>query len=113
MKTLVTVGNIDLFFRAKLEQMAKASGAKSFFVSTSDEPSILLNLVTSESLVVVDIEQTASNVDKITAYCKAGQVIGFYPHVRKELFEKAKDAGFAKVVPRSALERVVKNFLEK
>lgn len=113
MKTLVAVGNIDLFFRAKLEQMAKAYGAKSFFVSTTDEPSRLLNLVTSESLVVVDIEQIASDIGEIASYSRAGQVVGFYPHVRKDLLEKAKDAGLAKVVPRSALEQVVKSFLEK
>jgi hypothetical protein len=113
MKTLVAVGNIDLFFRAKLEQMAKSAGAKSFFISSSDDPSRLSNLVSSDSLVVVDIEQTSSNIDTIASYCNAGKLIGFYPHVRKDLLLKAKDAGLSMIIPRSALEQVVKNALEK
>jgi len=112
MKTVIIVGNQDIFFRAKLEQLAKSCGGTSRFVTTAEELAEAISSSGEESLVVIDIEKVSAKLGEMMRSTGKAQVVGFYPHVRSELQSSAKDLGLIRAVPRSAIETLVRRYLE-
>ncbi|MBI3405890.1 MAG: hypothetical protein HY046_10590 [Acidobacteria bacterium] len=93
----------DIFFKAKLEETARHTGASLKFAMSAEE---LLALGTShpEALVVVDLNATGDPVAAIQELRKADKqrnILGFFSHVQTELAERAKAAGCTQVMPRS------------
>jgi len=85
----------DLLFGSRIE--SGVTGAGHELVQAGDSP----------DLVIADIEA----VDPKTI--KGPKRLGFYPHVQGELKKKAFDAGFDIVVPRSRMNRELRELIER
>lgn len=79
-------------------------GGKVTFVDTADEADAL-----GADLVIVDLDRC----DDVPSFRLNGvQVIGFGPHVDSRLYQRAVDAGFDEVLPRSVFFRRLPELLE-
>ncbi|HVY54150.1 MAG TPA: hypothetical protein VHC46_00150 [Thermodesulfobacteriota bacterium] len=106
----------DMFFASKIREAAKASGVdvefiKSEFALHGFDPSVPPTLVivdlANKSIAPLDIIRLIKTRDK---FGKA-RVIGYLPHVAKELAARALDAGYDQVLPRSRLSRELADIL--
>lgn len=96
----------DLFFASKIREAARSAGVDIDFVKGSEG---IVEVLESKvpSLVIVDLN--CKNVDTIglirkikdSEYLKGVHVIGYHPHVEKDLKQQAYDAGYDTVLPRS------------
>lgn len=96
----------DMFFASKIREAAKAAGVDVEFIKSEyalhgfDPPS-------PPSLVMVDLAN--KNIDPVGIIgviksrddLKDAPVIGYLPHVAKELAARVLDAGYDQVLPRS------------
>lgn len=83
----------DLLFGSKLTSMLVAGGHE---VVAADDP--------AADLVVVDLTDDADARIEATSGATAPR-LGFYAHVEQDVRERAEAAGFARVVPRSRMNR--------
>lgn len=83
----------DLLFGSKLTSMLTAAGHE---VVPADDP--------AADLVVVDLTDDADARIAATDGAAAPR-LGFYAHVEQDVRERAEAAGFARVVPRSRMNR--------
>lgn len=98
----------DMFFASKIREAAKASGVDVEFIRGADAISGL-NRSAPPSLVIVDLGN--KNIDpleligiiKSRDILKDANVLGYLPHVEKELGLRALEAGYDTVLPRSRL----------
>ncbi|MGH7589057.1 MAG: hypothetical protein ACRELU_10745 [Gemmatimonadota bacterium] len=94
----VAVLTEDLFFRAKIEAVAKAVGVPIRFAGSAGEAQ-------GATTVLVDLATGARAIDAVGAL-KAGPdapvVVAFGPHREGEAFKKARAAGADRVLARSA-----------
>ncbi|MHB8701568.1 MAG: hypothetical protein ACYC7D_11215 [Nitrososphaerales archaeon] len=111
MPTVIIVGAADIFFRAKLEQMTKACGGTPIFVTSEAELHRALVKSDRRTLIVVDVEKSIVDLAQVALMKGQAELVGFYPHVQKELLEKARKSGITRTVPRSRIEEMVKRFL--
>ena len=88
----------DLFFRAKIEAVAKAAGVPVGFVRSAEE-------ARGASTVLVDLADGDRAIEAVVAL-KAGPeaplVVAFGPHREGEAFKRAREAGADRVLARSA-----------
>jgi hypothetical protein len=88
----------DLFFRAKIEAVAKAAGVPVRFAGSAEE-------ARGAATVLVDLADGARAIEAVGAL-KAGSeapfVVAFGPHREGEAFREARDAGADRVLARSA-----------
>jgi hypothetical protein len=96
-ETRVLILTRDLFFRAKLEGLAKAAGA----LAVRDEPAELAVLELSGEDAVVRVGEFAG---------RGVPVIAFASHVQAALLRAARDAG-AVAVPNSQVEGALRQWL--
>ncbi len=96
--TAVAVLSGDLFFRAKIEAVAKAAGVPVRFAGSAEE-------ARGASTVLVDLADGARAIEAVGAL-KAGPeapvVVAFGPHREGEAFKRAREAGADRVLARSA-----------
>jgi hypothetical protein len=85
----VALEDVDLFFRAKIEAMLKASGHR---LAAGPE---------TADLVIADVNRC--DPAGVVEAADGVPVLGFGRHTDAELLRSARAAGFAKVVPRSVL----------
>ena len=85
----VALVDVDLFFRAKIEAMLAAGGDR------------LANAGEQPDLIIADVNRC----DPAAVVAAAGRtpVLGFGRHTDAPLLRAAREAGFARVVPRSVL----------
>ncbi|MEQ9618696.1 MAG: response regulator [Deltaproteobacteria bacterium] len=108
----------DLFFSSKIRQAAKINNVVVDFVKNPDG---LIDKLASRppSLLVVDLNYKKIEplelikVLKITPGLKDIPVIGYLPHVEKDLKNKAVEAGYDIVLPRSRFSREVGDILKR
>ena len=112
----------DLFFFAKIQEIAKKLNVKVEFVKTIDP--ILERAqdgVPEEerpSLVVIDLNNLAIKplalMPKLRAALKKGtSIVGFVSHIQGDLKMKAQEAGFDVVMPRSAFSQNLPQLLRR
>lgn len=108
----------DLFFSSKIREAAKINNVTVDFVKNPDG---LIDKLASHppSLLVVDLNMKKIKPLelikelKITAGLKDIPVIGYLPHVEKHLKNKAIEAGYDVVLPRSRFSREVGDILRQ
>ena len=94
----VTVLTGDLFFRAKIEAVARAAGVPVVFAGSVEE-------IESAKTVLVDLADGARAIEAVQALkARAGApvVVAFGPHKEGEAFRAAREAGADRVLARSA-----------
>jgi CheY-like chemotaxis protein len=106
----------DLFFASKIRGTAQAIGVSVTFPRSSDS---LIESVSSElpALIVCDLHGTRIDPMVLGVRLKADErlreipLLGFCSHVEVEIQQRAKEAGFDRVMPRSAFTRDLANIL--
>ena len=94
----VTVLTGDLFFRAKIEAVARAAGVPVVFAGSVEE-------IESAKTVLVDLADGARAIEAVSvlkARPEAPLVVAFGPHREVEAFRRAREAGADRVLARSA-----------
>lgn len=91
----VTIICPDLMFGSRIESGVIGAGHE------------LVGVDESPDLVIADIEA----VDPKTI--KGVKRLGFYPHIQGDLKKKAFDAGFDIVVPRSRMNRELRELMDR
>jgi CheY-like chemotaxis protein len=100
----------DMFFASKIRAVTEHLGVKVCFVRSADEA---LKAARDEeaSLVVADLHSQRcdplglARQFKADANLRSVSLIGFFSHVETALQQKAKQAGFDRVMPRSAFSK--------
>ncbi|MBI3725930.1 DNA-binding response regulator [bacterium] len=91
----------DLFFRAKIEEAARAVGAPlPRFVSSAEK--------VSAELVILELSPRTGGVEavaKILERSPGARVVAFGSHVDTEMLDRARSLGAAEVMPRSRFVR--------
>ena len=88
----------DLFFRAKIDAMAKAAGVPIRFAGSAEEAE-------GATTVLVDLADGARAIEAVQALkarTGAPVVVAFGPHKEGEAFRAAREAGADRVLARSA-----------
>ncbi len=104
----------DLFVQSRLNELAKSLGLSIQFAFNEQE---MKNLAVSHPrLVVLDLSATEFDPFVIVRAWKQNElpprILGYYPHIRKDLETKARDAGVDVVVPNSSFLETLKRILE-
>lgn len=106
----------DMFFASKLREAAKASGVDVEFIKSefalhgfnpSEPPSLVIVDLANKNIAPLDIVRLIKSSDKFGN----ARVIGYLPHVAKELAARVLDAGYDQVLPRSRLSRELATIL--
>jgi len=113
-KILVVVD--DFFFRAKISETAKHTGAAIQFVKNVDE---IKSIAHSErpSLIIFDLNSTRFQPVQTIASLKADEslrdipIVGYLSHVQVELQQQAAQAGCDQVMPRSKFTQILPQLL--
>lgn len=111
----------DLFFTAKINEVAKQQGVKvAFMKPEKDVVAHLAELHDHEhpSLIVFDLNNAAAKpltlIPKLKAKLKKGtSILGFLSHLQGDLKQKAMEAGCHTVMPRSAFSQNLPNLLRR
>ncbi len=95
----------DLIFRTKISSCAQTVGLPLEFASSLDEFTRIATDGTPTA-VIVDLEQDdmliKGLIDSAASHEPQPRLIGFCPHVRKEVMEQARTSGFDQVMTRSS-----------
>jgi len=109
MNPTVVVLADDLFWKTKIDHTLKSAQAIGIFIDASAQ---LAAKVASGrvGLVIVDLALRDDPFTAIAALKKNPKtkhiaVVGYYEHVRKDLFEKGGKAGCDQVLPRAAFSQ--------
>lgn len=110
----------DLFFSAKIQEVARKLNVKVEFVKTEKD---LAERITSNgeekpSLIIFDLNNVGAKpltlIPKLKSKLKKGtSIIGFLSHVQGDLKLKAQEAGCDMVVPRSAFSQNLPQLLRR
>ena len=111
----------DLFFTAKIQEMARKQGVKVAFIKNEKEA---LDALTSgedrdkPALIVFDLNNANAKpltlIPKLrTKLKKTSSIIGFLSHLQGDLKAKATEAGCDTVMPRAAFSQNLPNLLRR
>jgi hypothetical protein len=110
----------DLFFLAKIQEVARKLNVKVEFVKSEKEIGEKDGEETEEkpSLIIVDLNSTSIRplpiISKLRSrFKKATSIIGFVSHVQGDLKVKAQEAGCDVVMPRSAFSQNLPSILRR
>lgn len=94
----------DLFFGSQLQGKLQQAGRAARIVSSNQGFQAACESTTLAG-AVVDLETTQLDLAEIAALLKSREAfaIGYAPHVKAELFERAREAGFDKLLSRGAI----------
>ncbi|MFN2492720.1 MAG: hypothetical protein ABR501_07550 [Pyrinomonadaceae bacterium] len=113
-KVIVAVD--DMFFASKIRATAEAAGVDIKFCRNID----VLLAASAEplpALIVVDLHNTKIDPMNLARQLKSNEdlrsvpLLGFFSHVQTELQQKALQAGYERVVPRSVFARDLEKIL--
>ena len=108
-RTVVAVVD-DLFFASKIRGTAEQLGITVSFPRASDTL-IEAALRDQPSLIICDLHATRIDPIELAKLLKADErlrsipLLGFFSHVQTELQRRAEQAGFDRVIPRSAFTK--------
>lgn len=111
----------DLFFLAKIQEVARKLGVKVSFVKNDKDSIAKLTSAPEEerpALIVFDLNNANAKpltlIPKIKSKLKRGtSIIGFLSHLQGDLKMKAIEAGCDTVMPRSAFSQNLPNLLRR
>ncbi len=118
MKRCVVVAVDDLIFAAKIRTTAEHLGIEVIFPRSLAELSESVRQI-APALVIVDLHLQRYDPFAIARSLKesselpAPPLVGFFSHVQTELQQRAEDAGFVRVLPRSAFTRHLPEILQE
>lgn len=103
----------DLFWKVRFQETAKGLGAQVVLLSN---PDLLRERVEAEQpgLVIVDLalrKEPFTAIAEISAQPNAPRMVGYFEHMRTDLWERGKKAGLARVFARSALSEKLPDLL--
>jgi hypothetical protein len=95
----------DLFWKVRFQETAKGLGAQVVLLSN---PDLLREKIEAEQpgLVIVDLalrKEPFTAISEISSQPKAPRMVGYFEHMRTDLWERGKQAGLARVFARSTL----------
>jgi PleD family two-component response regulator len=107
----------DMFFASKIRATAEHLGVALRFARSTDEA---LEVAQAEepSLIIADLHSQKCDPFSLAEQLKADEslsavpLIGFFSHVQTALQQKAKTAGYDRVMPRSAFTKQLPEILE-
>ncbi|HVF49335.1 MAG TPA: hypothetical protein VNA19_04570 [Pyrinomonadaceae bacterium] len=110
----------DMFFAAKIRGTAELSGVAVTLASSSKSLDALFESTQREppALVIIDLHAQRTDPFALAARLKADTrlrhvpLVGFFSHVRIELQQRARDAGFDQILPRSAFTKRLPEILQ-
>jgi PleD family two-component response regulator len=115
-RTVVVLAD-DLFWKTKIDQAAKSAQAPIVFLS---DPGELAKAVdpSRASIVLIDLSLRKEPFAAIAALKKSARaksvpIIGYHEHVRKDLQEKAAQAGCDQVLSRSTFSQNLSDLIMK
>ena len=100
----------DMFFAAKIRAVAEHLGVRVRFIRSADEA---LEAAREElpSLILADLHAQKCDPFILAEQLKADEslravpLVGFFSHVQTELQQRAEQAGYDRVMPRSAFTK--------
>jgi CheY-like chemotaxis protein len=107
----------DMFFAAKIRGTAEQIGLEVYFTKTV-EAAIEKARVDSPRLIIADLHSAKLDPFALATELKMDEslrripLIGFFSHVQMELQTRAEEAGFDKVMPRSAFSKRLPEILQ-
>ena len=100
----------DLFFASKIRGTAEQQGVSVRFAKTVDD--VLTEAIAqTPALVIVDLHSQRCDPLELAKRLKSHDelraipLLGFFSHVQTELQRQAEQAGFDRVIPRSAFTK--------
>ncbi len=108
-RTIIAVVD-DLFFASKIRGTAEQLGVTVGFPRRGDAL-IEAALRDQPALIICDLHATRINLIELAKLLKADDrlrsipLLGFFSHVQTELQHQAEQAGFDRVIPRSAFAK--------
>ncbi len=107
----------DLFWRTKIDQAVKSAQRSAVFLSNPAELESAAD-PSKVAVILVDLALknepfTAIEALKRNAKSKGIPVVGYYEHVRKDLQQKATQAGVDEVLPRSSFSQKLADIVLK
>lgn len=97
----------DIFFASKIRGTAEQVGVAVAFARSADGVSEIIQQQ-APTLIICDLHSQKINPIELAKSLKAKEgtrdipLLGFFSHVQTELQRRAQDAGFDRVIPRSA-----------
>jgi CheY-like chemotaxis protein len=113
----VIVAVDDIFFAAKIRTTAEHVGVEAIFPRSLEALSASVRQG-APALVIVDLHLQREDPFDIARSLKADEelratpLIGFFSHVQVELQRRATEAGFDRVLPRSAFTKRLPEILQ-
>ncbi len=110
----IIVATTDLFIQSRLNELALSLGLSIKFESNEQE---LKALTASHSRLLV-LDLSSGEYDPLTIIRALKQngnpprILGYYPHIRRDLEAKARDAGIDVVIPNSNFLKTMREILE-
>ena len=108
----------DLFFASKIRGTAEALGVSARF-ARSLEALIEAARLASPALIICDLHSQKVDPMELAKQLKADEqlrsipLLGFFSHVQTELKNNAEQAGFDRVIPRSAFSKDLGEILSR
>lgn len=106
----------DMFFASKIRTTAEHLGIAISFARTQER--VLSSARENRpDLIVVDLHSQSVDPMAVATALKADEslqtvpLVGFFSHVRTDLLEQAREAGYDTVIPRSAFSRDLASIL--
>lgn len=111
---VVVAWTSDLFLRSRIGELASPLGLTAQFASDITELKVLVSQ--GPKLVILDLSSDEYDPIIVAEQLKAERpgllLLGFYPHVRKDLETKARNARVDFVVPNSSFLKSLRNILQ-
>jgi chemosensory pili system protein ChpA (sensor histidine kinase/response regulator) len=107
----------DIFFASKIRAVAEHLGIKVRFARTTDE-ALEAARRDQPSLIIADLHAQKCDPFSLAEQLKADEtlravpLVGFFSHVQTELQQRAKQAGYDRVMPRSFFSKHLPEILE-
>ena len=112
---VIIAATTDLFIQSRLNELASALGLSIQFASNEEELGALA--LSHPKLVILDLSSTDYDFTSIVTLLKENnpppKILGFYPHIRRDLEAKAHAAGVNFVVPNSNFLKTARKILEE
>jgi CheY-like chemotaxis protein len=106
----------DIFFASKIRAVAELLGIKVLFARSTDE-ALEAARRDMPSLIIADLHAQKCDPFTLAEQLKADEtlrtvpLVGFFSHVQTELKQRAEQAGFDRVMPRSAFTKYLPEIL--
>lgn len=107
----------DMFFASKIRAVAEHLGLKVRFVRSADE-ALESARIEAPSLIIADLHAQKCDPFGLAEQLKMDEtlrdvpLLGFFSHVQTELQQRAKQAGYDRIMPRSAFSKNLPEILE-